>query len=231
MIQNRYGDRGQAFPIYIVMVASLLFLAFAFFTVGKASAVRNGAQGAADAAALAAAQEARSEMGTGFLAALLLPGGLEDFFDDNKFFDPGPCAAARELAAKNRADVTPIDGTGRGCFSVPGFLRDEITVDVKTRYTVGKSVIPGTEQRHATARATAVVEFRCSLPEPEPEGSASPGGDTDGGTDDGKEEDDKPGPIDFNCHGGDHINIDPTDPGSWESLSKILFTVHLVDAD
>lgn len=57
------GDAGQAFPIYVVMVAGLLFLAFAFFAVGKASATRNEAQGAADAAALAAAQDARDTLG------------------------------------------------------------------------------------------------------------------------------------------------------------------------
>ncbi|MFE2945016.1 pilus assembly protein TadG-related protein [Streptomyces sp. NPDC059255] len=231
MIQHRYRDRGQAFPIYIVMVASLLFLALAFFAVGKASAARNGAQGAADAAALAAAQEARNEMGTGFLAALLLPGGLDDFFRGDKFFPGRPCAAAQELAAKNRADVRPIDGVGSGCDPQLGLLRDEITVDVRTRYTVGESVIPGTEQKHAAARATAVVEFRCSLPEPEPEGSASPGGGAGGGADDGKDEDEEPSPIDFTCHGGRHVTIDPTKPDAWADLSKILFTVHLVDAD
>ncbi|MEV7087345.1 pilus assembly protein TadG-related protein [Streptomyces sp. NPDC093085] len=230
MIQRLRGDRGQAFPIYIVMVAGLLFLALAFFTVGKASATRNGAQGAADAAALAAAQEARDEMGAGFLAALLLPGGLNDFFDNNgRFTDPGPCAQAQVLAAKNRADVQSIDGAGSGCYSRPGFLSDEFTVEVKTRYTVGESVIPGTDQKHATARAKAVVEFRCSLPrpEPEPEGSASPGG----GGDDGKDEDEKPSPIDFTCHGGRHVTIDPAHPGEWLNLSETFFTVHLVDAD
>ncbi|MFE3597890.1 pilus assembly protein TadG-related protein [Streptomyces sp. NPDC059142] len=231
MIQRRHGDRGQAFPIYIVMVASLLFLAFAFFTVGKASAVRNGAQGAADAAALAAAQEARDEMGTGFLAALLLPGGLDDFFEGNgRFSNGGPCAQARVLAEKNRAEVRSIGG-GPGCFPRLGFLRDEFTVEVRTRYTVGKSVLPGTEEQHATARAKAVVEFRCLLPEPEPGDSDAPGGGADGGTGDGKDEDDTPRPIDFTCHGGRQVTIDPTEPGAWLDLSKILFTVHLVDAD
>jgi hypothetical protein len=41
---RRYGDAGQAFPIYIVVVGGLLFLAFAYFAVGQAAANRNGAQ-------------------------------------------------------------------------------------------------------------------------------------------------------------------------------------------
>ena len=37
------------------------------------------------------------------------------------------------------------------------------TVDVITQGTVGKSVINGTQDQHATATATAVVEPKCSL--------------------------------------------------------------------
>ena len=55
-------DDGQAFPIYITVVGGLLFLAFAYFAVGQAAVNRNGAQTAADAAALAAAQEARDQL-------------------------------------------------------------------------------------------------------------------------------------------------------------------------
>ncbi|MFE3737620.1 pilus assembly protein TadG-related protein [Streptomyces sp. NPDC059134] len=222
----RRSDRGQAFPIYIVMVAGLLFVAFAFFTVGKASAVRNGAQGAADAAALAAAQEARDEMGTGFLEALLLPGGLDDFFKGDKFFGRGPCAAARELAGENRSTVTACDPR-------LGFLRDEITVKVRTDYTVGKSVIPGTERKHATAESTAVVEFRCSLPEKEPDVGASPddGASPGEGEDPGDEAADKPKPIEFSCDGGSDVIIDPSEPGLWDTLSRTLFAVHLVDVN
>jgi len=56
------GDAGQAFPIYITVVAGLLFLAFAYLAVGQAAANRNGAQTAADAAALAAAQDTRDQL-------------------------------------------------------------------------------------------------------------------------------------------------------------------------
>ncbi|MGV9241848.1 pilus assembly protein TadG-related protein, partial [Streptomyces nigra] len=56
---HRRGDTGQAFPIYITVAAGLLFLAFAYLAVGQAAANRNGAQTAADAAALAAALDTR----------------------------------------------------------------------------------------------------------------------------------------------------------------------------
>ncbi|MFD5750210.1 pilus assembly protein TadG-related protein [Streptomyces sp. NPDC127033] len=213
------GDRGQAFPIYIVMVAGLLFLAFAFFTVGKASAVRNGAQGAADAAALAAAQDARDGMGTDFLTALLTPDGLRDFLDGGvRFGLAHPCYVAGVFAEKNRAEVTPIGG-GSGCSPGPG--GDGITVEVKSLDPVGKSVIPGTEEKYATASATAVIEFRCFLPEEEPEGDGPDEGEGDEG--------DEPAPVAFDCDGGDQIKVDPTDLGRWDSISKTLFAVHLAD--
>ncbi|MFD7442510.1 pilus assembly protein TadG-related protein [Streptomyces sp. NPDC059909] len=219
MLASRRSDRGQAFPIYIMMVAGLLFLALAFFAVGKASATRNGAQGAADAAALAAAQEARDQMGPGFLAALLLPGGLDDFFEGNHFGPGAPCNRAQYFAAENRADVV----TG-GCQWDSGFKRDEVTVEVKTRYTVGDSVIPGTETRHATAKATAVVEFRCSWKPADKEGKPGNGGDPDK-----DKEKDKPGPIEFKCDGRDSFKLDPLDLDPWEELAEVFFAVHLVD--
>jgi Flp pilus assembly protein TadG len=44
------------------MTVILLFAALAFFVFARAASVRNGAQSAADAAALAAAQDARDEL-------------------------------------------------------------------------------------------------------------------------------------------------------------------------
>lgn len=70
MRRDTRPDAGQAFPIYIMMVAGLLFLALAFFAVGKASALRNEAQGAADASALAAGQSAREQFEAPFIEAL-----------------------------------------------------------------------------------------------------------------------------------------------------------------
>ncbi|MFJ9056581.1 pilus assembly protein TadG-related protein [Streptomyces sp. NPDC102409] len=220
MQSRQRSDAGQAFPIYIVMVAGLLFLAFAFFAVGKASATRNGAQGAADAAALAAAQQARDEIGPAFLGAMLLPGGLNDFFG-NHYISGEPCTQAQRLAASNNADVIG------GCGWRSRFQSDEVSVRVETRNTVGDTVIPGTESRHATASATAVIEFRCSWKPAEApgEGAEPPPGDEEG--EDGKPE--NPAPVTFDCDGRDRFEIDPLHPDPWEELSEALFAVHLTD--
>ncbi|MDF6044538.1 pilus assembly protein TadG-related protein [Streptomyces sp. JH14] len=202
------GDAGQAFPIYVVMVAGLLFLAFAFFAVGKASATRNGAQGAADAAALAAAQDARDGLGPPFISALMT-NTLDEFLRDYRF-TPYPCVQAQRLASANRADLDALDPKNPGgCNWGYGYLQDKVTASVKTRYTIGDTVIPGTETRHATADATAVIEFRCGY----------------------KFKGDPGDPVNFKCDGRDGFSIDPTDfdQGSWAALSKAIFAVHLVD--
>ncbi|MEU3373340.1 pilus assembly protein TadG-related protein [Streptomyces sp. NPDC006711] len=213
-------DRGQAFPIYIVMVAGLLFLAFAFFAVGQASATRNGAQGAADAAALAAAQRAREELGPRVLAALMSPGGPAGIFNDGAVIADAHDEAVG-FAARNHADLSAFSsrpyGAGRFAF----------TVSTRTQYTVGKSVIPGTEDEHGTASATAVIELRCSLP---------PGGGAGGGSDSGPAPmpeptptttpapapSPTPAPVTITC-GGQDMPADPMpDP-------EKIFTVKLVD--
>lgn len=146
-------DAGQAFPIYIMMVAGLLFLALAFFAVGKASALRNGSQGAADAAALAAAQQARTNFGPGFYASL--PGNMLDAFLVAPFV--APCSEAQRLASANDADK-------KLCYPTYGLLRDRITVEVEGRKAVDSSVIPGSQDKKAKAEATALIEFRCPDP-------------------------------------------------------------------
>lgn len=217
MIKVRSSDQGQAFPIYIVMVAGLLFLAFAFFAVGKASATRNGAQGAADAAALAAAQQARDEIGPAFLGALMLPGGLNDFFGDH-YISGAPCDQAQRFAAVNRADVVG------GCDWTSAYQRDEVTVKVETRYTVGDTVLPDTETTHARAEATAVIEFRCSWkPAERPDKETGPEPDED------KDDKETPGPFTFDCDGRNRFEIDPLHPDPWAELGKALFAVHLTD--
>ncbi|MFI6947285.1 pilus assembly protein TadG-related protein [Streptomyces sp. NPDC050422] len=223
MIKNCRSDRGQAFPIYIVMVAGLLFLAFAFFAVGQASATRNGAQGAADAAALAAAQDARKDLGVPLLAALRTPDGLREFLSDYRYGRAG-CGRAQQLAGDNRSDLFSGDSLRDSCSWDEGFLRDRVTARIKTRYTVGDSVIPGTEKRHATAQATAVIEFRCSpkirdVPDDEPGG--------DDGADKGSEAS-LPIVTLSDCDGQD-VPIDLGDDDPLAGLSKLIFAVHLID--
>lgn len=212
-------DRGQAFPIYVVMVAGLLFLAFAFFAVGQASATRNGAQGAADAAALAAAQDARDELQRNLLETVLAPGSklpldlLEDLLNGNGFGAGQGCAEAQRFAARNESDVT-------GCTRTQ-FPDDGYTVEVKTRYTVGTSVVPGTETKHATAEATAVLKPRCSLELADRPGNKPP--------DDGKGEDEGKIklPITLKCDLKD-LTIDPKNLDIFPSAAD-LFTVRLAD--
>ncbi|MEU9098253.1 pilus assembly protein TadG-related protein [Streptomyces sp. NPDC048361] len=205
MSANLRQDRGQAFPIYVVMVAGLLFLAFAFFAVGQASATRNGAQGAADSAALAAAQRAREELGPRVMLALTTPGGLDNLFTDGVVLADARAEAAN-FAAKNHADLLTLDprpgGVGKFTFKA----------SVQTKYTVGKSVIPGTEQDHGTATATAMIELRCGLPpdggvgaSPTPAPTSTP-----------------PPPVTITCDGQD-LPVDPV-----PDVEK-LFSVKLVD--
>ncbi|BAG19350.1 MULTISPECIES: pilus assembly protein TadG-related protein [Streptomyces] len=204
MIQQPRSDRGQAFPIYVMMVAGLLFLALAFFAVGKAAALRNDSQGAADAAALAAAQKARANFGPGFLGSL--PSNTLDAFLGAPFAPP--CAEAQRLAEANEAKKEL-------CYPTPGYLRDKITVEVEGHESVDSPVIPGSQSKKATAKATALIEFRCPNP-------VVIDANSDG----------SPEAFIFTCRSGDVIKIATTEigrPGLWESVSRTLFDVRLVD--
>lgn len=176
-------------------MAALFFLAFAYFAVGQAAVTRGSAQTAADAAALAAARADRDEVKDAFLAALT--GGdldvLGHLLGDAGTDDVAACAAAAAYAGDNNATV---DTCRRAGFAPPGF-----TVSVTTRGTVGRSVIHGTEHKHAKATATAVVEPRCTL------------GHKHGHR------------IDFSCD-GNPLTIDPTANGFTLDLSD-FFRVHL----
>ncbi|MFF4832114.1 pilus assembly protein TadG-related protein [Streptomyces sp. NPDC001315] len=152
MSRRSYCDSGQAFPIYITVVAGLLFLAFAYLAVGQAAANRNGAQTAADAAALAAAQDTRDQLAGKWLDDVLDPTKWQDVFDGNVTVEPS-CWRAHQLAAQNEAHVT-----GCGPEGLLGY-----TVDVQTDKSVGDSVVPGTEDTYAKASATAVVEPLCTF--------------------------------------------------------------------
>ncbi|MFI2075946.1 MULTISPECIES: pilus assembly protein TadG-related protein [Streptomyces] len=147
-------DAGQAFPLYITAVAALLFLALAFFVVGRAGAAKNATQTAADAAALAAAQDFRDQLRTGFLAATSGPGGDWAGWLAGRGADRDrACRAAAAYAEANGAQpaITCEEGDAPGSFHV----------SVTSARTVGASVVPGTEDRHATATAEAVVAPRC----------------------------------------------------------------------
>ena len=58
----RTGERGQILPGMLVVLLALLAVGMLMFTVGKAAVLRSGAQTAADAAALAGADEIRRQL-------------------------------------------------------------------------------------------------------------------------------------------------------------------------
>lgn len=206
--REQRGDRGQAFPIYVLAVVGLLFAALALFVVGQASVTRSNAQGAADAAALAAAREARDHLVPGLDLAALKPKDWEDVLGGKRFDSEGACEQATAFAAKNDATAT--------CRRVAL----SFTVEVETNGTVGNSVIPESNTMHGTANATAVIEPRChlgSLPTPTP--SPDP-------ADTGAE---KPGPIKIQCKGGKELDFDPLKPNPWRTLARTLFDVRLTD--
>ncbi|MFF7966023.1 pilus assembly protein TadG-related protein [Streptomyces sp. NPDC007903] len=151
MVPRRKGDAGQVFPIYITVVAGLLFLALAYLAVGQAAVNRSGAQTAADAAALAAAQNARDQLADAWMDDLLDPTKWGDIFAGIAHID-NPCWRAGELAAQNDARLDGCDGVAL-----------EYTADVTTNRTVGHSVVPGTDGLKATASATAVIKPRCTF--------------------------------------------------------------------
>ncbi|MEU4208692.1 pilus assembly protein TadG-related protein [Streptomyces sp. NPDC026206] len=169
------GDAGQAFPLYIMAVAALLFLALAFFAVGQAGARKNGTQTAADAAALAAAQDYREQLRTGLLTALGSGDGGWAEWLSGRGAEPGrACEAAASYAELNGAGPAITCGQG----GVPG----EFTVTVTSAETVGQSVVPGTESRHATATAKAEVAPRCTAePVKEEPPKGGPAGGSTGG--------------------------------------------------
>ncbi|MDH6624815.1 hypothetical protein M2271_002619 [Streptomyces sp. LBL] len=136
------------------MVAGLLLLAFAYLAVGQAAANRNGAQTAADAAALAAAMDTRDELSDEWVESVLDPTKWQAIFDGDGVPYDG-CGRAVQLAVQN--DATAYCGQAAGL--LPGY-----TVEVETNKAVGDSIVPGTETMHSVETSTAVIEPLCEPP-------------------------------------------------------------------
>ncbi|MFF7021320.1 hypothetical protein D7231_03735 [Streptomyces klenkii] len=221
-------DRGQAFPIYLTAITALLFLALAFFAVGRAGATKNGAQTAADAAALAAAQTYRDQLRTGLLTAVGAGGPWADWLAGRLGDPEAACGRAEPYAQANGANVQ-----GR-CVVSGGPLPASFTVTVESAAAVGKSVVPGTESRHATATARAVVEPRCWALPPAPSSppassappSSSPGGPGPSASPSGGAAEGKPA-VEIVCD-GETVRIEPGRPGA-PVRAATLFTVRLAD--
>ncbi|GAB2443554.1 pilus assembly protein TadG-related protein [Streptomyces incanus] len=182
-----------------MVVAGLLFLAFAYLAVGQAAANRNGAQTAADAAALAAAQDRRDQLAGAWVENLLDPTKWEAIFNGDGGALASSCPRAGQLATQNDAEVL-------ACVPL-GLLGYE--VEVQTNKPVGDSIVPGTEGKYAKASATAVIESRCVFDLP-----VDDGGD---------------GVLpQLTCDGRDW-ELDPEDPLELLPEPQELFDVHLAD--
>ncbi|MYT33438.1 pilus assembly protein TadG-related protein [Streptomyces sp. MspMP-M5] len=212
-------DAGQTLPIYLVAIGGLLFLALAFFAVGQAAATRNGAQTAADAAALAAGQKYRDELRKGVLAGLRDGTGTGDptAWTDllaGRGVPSGPaCANADWYAGRNDAAVSSC---------TPNSWPTSFAVTVKSRRAVGDSVIPGTAGTHASAAAKAIVTPRCTATPPGGGPTTTPT-PTPTGTGGGK--DTGPAPRTLVC-AGKGWTLDPDRPQDLPTAAD-LFSVRL----
>ncbi|MFG2354023.1 pilus assembly protein TadG-related protein [Streptomyces sp. NPDC048521] len=155
MRSRGHDDAGQAFPIYITVVAGLLFLAFAYLAVGQASVNRSGAQTAADAAALAAAQDERNQLAGLWLDDVQDPTKWQDIFH-GKAEVADSCWRAGQLAAQNDARLDSCHPLS------PLRFKTEVT----TNKSVGASVVPNTESIQSAASAIAEIKPLCTFDPP-----------------------------------------------------------------
>lgn len=193
-------------------VVGLLFLVLVYLAFGQADVTRNGAQTAADAAALAAAKQSRDD-----LELVDVIDDLDAVFGGQVPADtPDGCMRAVDFAARNDAaagyqDCVPLND-GRWGF----------TVDVKSRESMGNSVIDGTGSKHATATATAVIEPRCTFM---PEESETPEPDEE--NEEAEDDKEKPSPGKLRCDAQDW-EIDPQNLDLLPDMAD-LFTVRLAE--
>ncbi|MFF3324614.1 pilus assembly protein TadG-related protein [Streptomyces sp. NPDC002889] len=208
-------DKGQATPLYMTAVVGLLFLALVYLAFGQADITRNGTQTAADAAALAAAQGSRDQL------------DVADFLDDLEGlvvgdvpYPPNSCGQAERFAALNDATAQCRElADGRWGF----------TVLSTSRKSMGNSIIDGTGSQHAQARATAVVEPRCSF-DPAPDETAAPpetGEPPEDGEENEEGEDEEPSPGTIVCD-RQKWDIDPDRLDLLPAMAD-LFTVRLAE--
>lgn len=142
--------------MYGVVMSGLLFLALAFFAVAQASTVRNGGQSAADSAALAAARDDRDQLFDGFLGAIGDGDSWQNWLDITAPLTGDGCDAAGDFAGKNDSEVLRCEPVTRD--GDPGY-----SVEIETNFDTGDTIIPGTENRTAEAKATAVVKPLCDF--------------------------------------------------------------------
>ncbi len=163
-----------------------------YLAVGQAAANRGGALTAADAAALAVAQDRRDELADLWAENVLDPVMWSRIFAGDAGVGVASCARAEQLAALNDADVLRCTQSGLLAF----------TVEVQARSSVGESIVPGTEDVTSRAVATAVIEPRCAFAPLPTE----------------QEENELP-PLD--CRGLEW-DIEPESPGDWPTARDLF---------
>lgn len=150
---------------------------------------------------MAAAQDARDELVDRLTAAVGVDDDWLDWLDgDHQPDGAGAGAAAQQLAAENHSSLQGVQFVVRNGY--PGYQ-----ADIRTTYTVGDSIVPGTENKHAQAHAVAVIQPRCDFaPDTDPTK-----------------------PVELDCD-GQIVNIDPGDfdPDDLPD-ANVLFSVHLAD--
>ncbi|WP_175541207.1 pilus assembly protein TadG-related protein [Streptomyces aidingensis] len=218
MCRRPVGDDGAAFGLFIWMVSGLLLIALTFFVFAQAAVSRSDSQSAADAAALAAVREARDDIYDDFLDVLEDEEleGLEDILDGADFGSDSACAAAAAMAAQNDAELVE-------CAPVPAGQGYRVVV----QNAVGESVIPGTEDQHARAEATAVLGTLCADASDGGDGGDDGGGEGDEGDEGEEEEEEEDEPVRLSCDDGDW-EFDASDADALP-MARDLFRIYLDD--
>jgi hypothetical protein len=144
----RQGERGQILPGLLVVMLALLAVGVLMFQVGKAAVLRSSAQTAADAAALAGANEIKRQ--------LMAQWATQGFTDISQVSRPLVIAQMAAYAEKNDATLLPVR---------PG---DISGVDVKARVTTDEKLGGGAKEigeqdAKGEAKARARVELGSGL--------------------------------------------------------------------
>jgi hypothetical protein len=142
------GERGQILPGLLVVMLALLAVGVLMFQVGKAAVLRSGAQTAADAAALAGANEIKRQ--------LMAQWATQGFTDVSQISRPLVIAQMAAYAKKNDATLLPVR---------PGDING---VDVKARVTTDDTLGRdaqgiGEQDAKGEAKARARVELGTGL--------------------------------------------------------------------
>ncbi|MFE6978863.1 pilus assembly protein TadG-related protein [Streptomyces sp. NPDC057682] len=158
MIRRLRNEAGQAAPLYITAVTGLLFLALIFFAFGEGDVKRNGAQSAADSAALAAAKESRSLLKLDLKAHVMDRAYYIAVFNA-PFVGFDGCVNAMSFAAQN-------DSTARCRGLYDGRWGYHVVAKSNKRMTA--NLVPGVKGKRAEAEATSAVINRCKfVPNPD----------------------------------------------------------------